>query len=134
MTIWRGTAVVGVALGLSACNGHRTSSFPGAPLSTCRLSGAVSEMTPNGPMPLEGVQIEETRTHQHTTTDEGGFYDLSGLYAATNTFRASRPGYLTETVVVAITGNQRLDLQLRRVVRVQVPAAGLRFLDRRPQP
>ena len=87
---------------------------PRGPLVTFRLSGAVAEMTPNGPSPVAGVRIEETSTHQNTTTDNAGFYILSGLYPAKSTFWASKPGYVTEETALTISADTQLNLQLHR--------------------
>ena len=111
MKIWACPAVVCAALLLSGCH----SGFDRGPLATYRLSGTISEETPTGHMPVEGVRIEETQTHQHTTTDVGGFYSLFGLYATKSTFLASKPGYLSEQQALIIRGDTRLNLQLRRV-------------------
>ena len=109
----RARAVVCVALLLSGCHGSR-GPFEQGPLATYRLSGTVSEVTPTGHLPVEGARIEETQTHQHTTTDVVGFYSLSGLYGTKSTFLASKPGYRSDMRVLTISRDARLDLQLHR--------------------
>jgi hypothetical protein len=118
ITICHRPGIVGLALLLSACDGGRPPSDT-VPLATYRLSGQVTEMTATGPAPLEGVRIEESATHQQTTTDAGGFYILSGLYAARSRFEIGKAGYLTESKTLSISGDTRLSLQLRKI-----PSAG----------
>ena len=110
MTIPGVAALVSVAV-LLACDGRG----PRPELTTYRLSGSVYEMTPAGSVPVDGALIEETFTHQHTTTDGGGFYSLYGLYARTSTFRTSKPGYNTEKRNVTITGDVRISIRLKRI-------------------
>jgi hypothetical protein len=76
------------------------------------LSGVVSEETPTGLVPVEGVLVEEyscedvspsppffpgtcpVNIYQTTTTDKRGFYSFSGLYAGDkNTVGVSKGGF-----------------------------------------
>ena len=115
MRIWRIPAMAIMALALSACDNHGLRSH-GGPLVTFTLSGAVAEMTPNGPSPVAGVRIEETSTHQNTTTDDAGFYILSGLYTSKSTFAVSKPGYVTDETALTISADTELNPQLHRAV------------------
>ena len=108
------------------------------------LSGVVSEMTPSGPMPVQGVVLEELSCEdiaapassphnpcpasisQTTTTDQSGRYSFSGLYAgAANVVWARKeafedpfPQQLPDNSegghAVRIDGSTRFDIQLVR--------------------
>jgi len=108
--------VIGTALMLVAHEGCLSSTPPpsNGPVTTYTLSGRVSELTPAGPIPVEGVRIEETTMHLFAMTDRGGFYDLAGLHASKSTFSASKKGYVIGLNTLTIKGNTRLDIQLTK--------------------
>lgn len=103
------------------------------------LSGVVSEVTPTGLVPLEGVRIEElscdpagpigcpVHISSAVVTDKNGFYSISGLFSGTgnNTVWASKAGYQDSTTdlpaceaapcrIINVNGDTRLDIQLVR--------------------
>jgi hypothetical protein len=86
------------------------------PTVTYTLSGAVTEMTPTGTAPVEGVRVEEDFSRRATMSDANGFYSLSGVSAANTSVSASKPGYVTDRKTVAISGDTRLDIRVDRVV------------------
>lgn len=105
------------------------------------LSGVVSEVTPTGLAPVEGVLIEEMSCHaddsgydrgcrtyifEKATTDKNGFYSLAGLYSGKNNYVwVSKAGYQADGVpeatpcdgcirILTINGDTRFDIQLVR--------------------
>jgi hypothetical protein len=107
------------------------------------LSGVVSEQTPTGLIPMEGVQMSEYSCeevspappffgnacpvviYQTTTTDKKGFYSFSGLYSGKeNSITPSKDGFEDPRTdpngpegngqAVTIDGSTRLDLHLIR--------------------
>ena len=91
----------------------RTSVFPpGSPT----LSGVVTEMAPMGAVPVEGVTVfRGVHTGwRSTTTDRNGFYQIQGLFDGPETVVTSKDGYQRETREVAIDGDTRFDIEIRR--------------------
>ncbi len=86
------------------------------PPGTSTLSGVITEMTPTGPVPVEGVDVYRLYRsgHQIGTTDRDGFYRIQGLYPGTEPISAIKQGYETHTRTVALNGDTRLDIQLVR--------------------
>ena len=86
------------------------------PLAIFTLSGVVSEMTEAGLVPVEGVEVNEGYKDNSSFTDSAGRYSVSELFPAPISFYAgfSKDGYQTELHIIAIDGNTRLDVQLRR--------------------
>jgi len=107
------------------------------------LSGVISEETPTGLIPLEGVQVSEysceevspappffsnscpVLIYQTTTTDRKGFYSFSGLYSGkANSITPIKEGFEDPRTdpngpegngqAVTINGDSRLDLHLIR--------------------
>jgi hypothetical protein len=72
-----------------------------APLapSTYTLSGTISEVVLTALVPLGGAVVEEGTSGSRTTTNEQGFYSISGLTldARTRTVTVSKAGYKSET-------------------------------------
>lgn len=83
---------------------------------TYTLSGVVSEVTPNGLAPVEGVEVWESYFHAPDTTDANGFYSFTGPYGTgiSNSVQFTKEGYQTAMSDVTINGNTRLDIQLVR--------------------
>jgi len=114
-------STVGLGILISACDGDRSPIAPGppppgAPLATYSLSGVVSEMTPMGLVAVEGVTVQEANSRRQTLTDAAGLYSFAGLSGSSNSVSASKPGYLTQTRTLSISGDTRLDLQVDRIV------------------
>jgi len=83
--------------------------------STFTLSGVVSEVTPNGLAPVEGVKVYDSYFHAETTTDTNGVYRFEGPFGGlSDSFGFTKEGYQTATRDVTINGNTRLDVQLAR--------------------
>ena len=96
------------------------------------LSGIVSEVTSNGPVPLEGVRVYcepcGEQTHTSTYTDAKGFYTFKGIWNTTFAIRVSKDGYVDppgmelNTIYpqgpgwrdVRIDGDTQFDTQLTR--------------------
>ena len=136
--------LVSVATLLSACTGSGpvsspiapsppTSSAPTVPQPTYTLSGLISEATPSGSVPVEGVLVEELSCDAgyhvcsqvvHTAmTDLNGSYFLAGLSASQTHFLwVSKKGYRAEASPncegcfrsVTIDADTRLDIELVR--------------------
>jgi len=83
---------------------------------TYTLSGVVTEVTPTGLAPVEGVTVDETYFHAQTKTDTNGFYSFTGYPDPSDGFmvRFTKEGYRIATSGVTINGNTRLDIQLVR--------------------
>ncbi len=113
-----------VALVLSGCGSggpNPTFSSPTVtptpiPTATYTLSGVVSEMTSNGPEPLEGARVVDNAFGQTAVTDINGRYSIPGLPAMSHSVSIAKDGYLTETKTVTMAGNTRLDIELDRLV------------------
>jgi hypothetical protein len=91
----------------------RTNIFPPG---TFTQSGAISEVTAGGVVPLDGVLVYRAMTtgYQKAVTDANGFYRILGMYDGTSSVYVSKEGYQSETRRVTITGDTRFDLQLVR--------------------
>jgi hypothetical protein len=86
-----------------------------APRPILTLSGVVSEVTPTGLAPLEGVLVNEGYKDQFSMTDPKGFYSISELYPSLPLYAGfSKAGYQSELRIVTIDGDTRLDIQLVR--------------------
>lgn len=120
-------AIVVIAAALTwACDGSRSPTSPttappaapaappAVPAATYTLSGVVSEMTPAGPAPVEGVKVEEARSFRSATTDANGFYSIAGVPAASTTVSTSKWGYDARAASVTIGGDTRVDIQIVR--------------------
>ena len=109
------TIAVSLAIVVSACGGLGAPLGPSSLGATYTLSGATFETTSTGRTPVEGVVIEEASTHQQATTDENGFYSISGLRAtATTLISATKSGYVTNTRTVTISSDTHLDIRVER--------------------
>lgn len=80
------------------------------------LSGVVSEMTPTGQVPVEGVLVWEDYFHAPATTDTNGFYRFRGPYGTGLTIPLSftKEGFQAKTGSVTVNGDTQLDVQLVR--------------------
>ena len=79
------------------------------------LSGVVSEMTADGPVPLRDALVTDTSTAQASRTDANGFYRITQLGATSHALTITRTGYVTETRKVDLTGDTQLDIRLARL-------------------
>jgi len=76
---------------------------------TYTLSGVISDATPAGVAPLEGVQV--WTGPQHATTDGNGYYSISGLTASNSIF-VTKVGYKQVRKSLTLSGDAQLDIQL----------------------
>ena len=60
--------------------------------------------------------MEEATSQQRAVTDVNGFYSIPGLYATSSSVTASKPGYVTDTRRLTISGDTQLDIVVGRVV------------------
>lgn len=103
------SAVVTLAALLAACGGCSSSSIPSAPSSNATATSPGSQganqvqqgyALDTAFRPLAGVRVEVLDGPQagHSMiSDATGQFGLTGLFAATNTFRATKEGYVTAT-------------------------------------
>lgn len=112
----------GLVLSLLACDSRSSFSSPTSPrvpvgpAQTYSLTGAVTETTPAGPKPVEGVRVLEANSQQTSVTDADGRYALSGLRATTAYLSVRKDGYVTNTRSVQVTGDTTFDIQVERIV------------------
>ena len=78
------------------------------------VSGIITELTPDGEAPLEGVQIYESGTGTSVLTDATGAYRLAGLRRASFALSMIKPGYDTITTQVTTTSDIQIDRRLTR--------------------
>jgi len=99
------------------CDGGRRS-VPTGPSTTQQaytLSGAVSETTADGSLPIDGAKVVEPSSGRTVMTDASGFYSIPGLSTATRSILVSKGGYLSETKLVSMSSDTKLDVELKRV-------------------
>jgi hypothetical protein len=94
-----------------------------ARIPTYTLSGVVSELTTEGPVPLEGVDVYWSE-YKGTFTDGKGFYTIEGLYKGVQPMWVAKEGYTFAVDIphpmgerwrdVTISGDTRFDVQLVR--------------------
>ena len=117
------SAVLGLAICASACGGADSASVSAnptgptpTPSATFTLSGAVSEMTANGPAPIEGARVAEITSGRTALTDANGIYTIPGLAAMGRSVSIAKQGYVTQTKAVTMSGDTLLDFRLDRMV------------------
>jgi len=76
--------------------------------------GNVTELTEDGPVPVEGVQVDVLLANRRAVTDANGAYAVSGVIAMTSAVSASGPGYLPTSSTLTIAGDTQLDIRLVR--------------------
>ena len=121
-------AAVVMTLTVTACGGDGNGTIPTptapapitapaptpTPGSTFDLFGVISEVTANGVMPIEGVQVEEYNRHQFATTDANGFYRISGVSPGRVGVGFDKEGYESSRSIVTVNGDTRFDIQAIR--------------------
>ena len=85
---------------------------------TYTVSGGVTEMTDAGPVPVEGVFVQEASTQRWAMTDPNGFYSISGIQATNTSVSAIKAGYVTVATPLTATADTRLDILVARVARI----------------
>jgi hypothetical protein len=85
---------------------------PGSPT----LSGLVTETTPTGQAPIEGVAVYRgvQTGWRAATTDQNGFYRILGLYDGIDTVATRKEGYQESKKEASIDGDTRFDIELVR--------------------
>jgi hypothetical protein len=81
------------------------------------LSGVVTEATPSGNAPVEGVTVYRgvSNGYRSARTDRNGFYTILGMFDGTDVVTTSKEGYDdTENTHVSIKGDTRFDIQIVR--------------------
>lgn len=78
------------------------------------LSGHVTEMTPAGPVPIEGAIVYRAAVGgwQGARTDRSGFYEIGGLFSASRSVETQKTGYVTDKRTVIVNADTRLDITL----------------------
>ena len=86
------------------------------PPGTFTLSGLVTEMSPAGPVPVEGAYVARAAVGgwQSAKTDKDGFYAIPGLFNASREVESGKSGYVTLKRTVIVSGDTRLDITLTR--------------------
>jgi hypothetical protein len=86
------------------------------PPGTPTLSGVVTEMTPAGAAPVEGVGVHVgvPAGWQDATTDQNGFYRIYGLIDGTSDLVVGKTGYEKISRKLSLNGDAQLDFQLVR--------------------
>jgi hypothetical protein len=86
------------------------------PPGTPTLSGVVTEMTPAGEAPVEGVGVHVgvPAGWQDATTDQNGFYRIDGLIDGTSDLVVGKIGYEKISRQLSLNGDAILDFQLLR--------------------
>lgn len=110
-----------VVLSMSACDGAGSSfsrpgpTSPGGPVPTYTVTGVISEATATGVTPLHGAVVRDERSGQETTTDDTGFYRLTGVAGSNNFISARKPGYIDTWQILSIFADTQIHLEMRRV-------------------
>jgi hypothetical protein len=87
-------------------------SIPGA-AALLAVSGTVTEMTANGPVPVKDAYVEVCG-YDSALTDERGFYVLTSVPANTPSLYVQKAGYKAQSVVLNLSPDGRLDVRLER--------------------
>jgi hypothetical protein len=81
------------------------------------ISGTVTEMTDEGEIPVEGVEVTETGARTFAITDARGAYRLGDLRRAVSELWMSKPGYVDDMKSVTLSSDTRVDLRVERIRR-----------------
>lgn len=105
--------VVDLALAGNTLKVSRSARYPPG---TYTLSGIVTEATPAGAVPLEGVAVYlgVGSGWRNGVTDQNGLYQIRGLYNSDNVLSIQSPSYQSAQARVSIRGDTRFDVQLTR--------------------
>jgi hypothetical protein len=105
--------VVDVEVAGGALSVTQTNMFPPG---TPTLSGVVSELTPLGRAPVEGVRvgIGISSGGRSATTDTQGFYSIPGLFNVNARLYVSGEGYQPYNTSISIDGDTAFDVELVR--------------------
>jgi hypothetical protein len=81
---------------------------------TYTVSGAVSEMTDAGLVPVEGVRVTVSSSTLSAMTDVNGFYSIAGIRAGTIVVATSKDGYVAVATPVTATADTRVDIRVAK--------------------
>jgi hypothetical protein len=115
------SALLSLAGLLAACDGGSNPTSPTPPrptpepTATYALSGAVSEMTAAGAVPIDGARVAEMSSGRVALTDANGQYSFSALPATSRFVTVSKDGYVTGTRTFTMSGDTQLDIRLERI-------------------
>lgn len=124
-TLWLGISMAGVtACGdggrgpLAPTAVTRPAAAPPGPVPTpgpalLAVSGTVTEMTADGPVPVKDAYVEVCG-YDGALTDERGFYSLTSVPAGTLSLFVQKPGYKAQSVGLMPSPDGRLDVRLER--------------------
>jgi hypothetical protein len=88
------------------------------PPGTPTLSGQVTALTTQGPVPMEGVVVARSISTgwRSTRTDRSGFYEIPGLIDGSDSVYVEKEGFEKRTISnVVIAGHTRFDIELTAV-------------------
>lgn len=88
-----------------------TPTNPDAALLT--VSGTVTEITIDGPVPVKGAYVEACG-FDSALTDERGFYSLTSVPPNTPSLFVQKAGYKAQSVILNLSPDGRLDVRLER--------------------
>ena len=74
-------------------------------------------MTAQGPIPIEGVPVEDSNTHDSVRTDAQGVYRLERIENGAAYLYAAKQGYKTVSsypTPIPVDGERRYDFQMVR--------------------
>jgi hypothetical protein len=139
MKILKGIVLLVFASGLAGCGSAPVPTTPttvaqptkppaatGFAFAKVTLSGVVSEVTPMGEVPIEGVSVYcepcGEATHTYAYTDNNGFYSFDGVWVSpgiTTQIWVGKEDYLYPSgrdgwTNVMVNGDTRFDIQLTR--------------------
>jgi len=75
--------------------------------------GTVTEMTANGPRPVDDAYVEVCG-YDGARTDERGFYSLTSVPVNTPSLFVQKAGYKAQSVALNLSPEGRLDVRLER--------------------
>ena len=118
-------AIGSVVLLIATCGGCSEGSptAPPPPASEARgtssVSGIVFTVSSSGRVPVDGARVRVTSgvVRADALTGEDGTYSVSGLPDGSGSITTTKSGYDMSTVVVALRGDGRLDIQITPIER-----------------
>jgi hypothetical protein len=98
-----------------ACGNPIVPDPPPSPELNYTVSGAITEMTAGGTLPVEGVRLTVLRTQLWAITDANGLYSIPGVTSRAGNISLSKDGYKPSTTTFASTADLRLDFRVERL-------------------
>lgn len=78
------------------------------------LFGVLTEMTPAGPVAIEGAAVDDWINHLSTTSSADGSYRLSPVEGGYAYITVSKRGFKYLEAHVGVSGETRMDIRLER--------------------